>query len=423
VGKKDLIRKTLAVGIIFLFIVSSVTPIVFGYNNETIDIEQITKNIIFNNINKHNYPEGYSAEKRGEPADNATSTVFPDYKETTVTPLIEKKNYEPQQTLTSDGPMDSPWPMFMHDVRHTGRSPYSTANNPYDEKWYFKEEEWGMGSPVIDNEGVIYFCPEYLYAIYTSNGTLKWKYEDWYGTVAHTAPAIDENGTVYVGLDNIANSNNFYAFYPNGTVKWIYPAGDCIYSSPAIGDDSVYFAAGKYFYSVYPNGTLKWKYKAGDYFWGSSPAIGLDGTVYKYNTGTWVHGSATIGDDGTVYIGSDNSLYALYPNNGTMKWRCSIGGIWSSPTLGVDGTIYVGVFEEKFYAIYPNGTIKWMFDAGGRIWFGSSAALSADGTLYFGTTSAMGGHGSDFIALNLDGTEKWRYSPGWYESSIISCYR
>jgi len=434
-----LVRKIVATGIILLFIITSVSPIVIGYNSETRDIEQISKNIVFNKVDKHNYPEEYSTEKFNFiKHKNDVNSDELSFQKKAVSQFINK-GFAGTSSEIVEEPMDSPWPMFMHDVRHTGRSPYSTADNPYDEKWYFTADGLFIGSTIIDDEGVIYTCLEDLYAIHP-NGTLKWKYDDWYGTVDHAAPAIDENGTVYVGVArNVFNSNDFYAFYPNGTVKWIYLVGDDVLSSPAIGDDGViYFGGGKNFYAVYPNGTLKWKYKAGDYFWGSSPAIGLDGTVYcgahdnyvyawypnngtvkwKFNTGDWVHASPTIGDNGTVYIvGGDRNLYALYPNNGTEKWRQKVGYVWGSPTLGVDGTIYVGVFEEKFYAIYPNGTIKWTFDAGGRIWFGNSAALSADGTLYFGTTPAMGGHGSDFIALNLDGTEKWRYSPGWYESS------
>ena len=47
----------------------------------------------------------------------------------------ENKIYE-KSTLLS-GPMNSPWPMQGHDRRHTGRSPYSTADNPGIEKWRF----------------------------------------------------------------------------------------------------------------------------------------------------------------------------------------------------------------------------------------------------------------------------------------------
>lgn len=59
-------------------------------------------------------------------------------------------------TLVSGGLMDSPWPMICHDVRHTGRSPYSTASNPGTEKWRFKTDGWVDGAPVIDVDGIIY---------------------------------------------------------------------------------------------------------------------------------------------------------------------------------------------------------------------------------------------------------------------------
>jgi hypothetical protein len=42
-----------------------------------------------------------------------------------------------------DGFIDSPWPMYCHDARHTGRSPYSTANNSGDEIWRFATEGGG----------------------------------------------------------------------------------------------------------------------------------------------------------------------------------------------------------------------------------------------------------------------------------------
>jgi len=82
-----------------------------------------------------------------------------------------------------------------------------------------------------------------------------------------------------------------------------------------------------------------------------------DGTLkWKFNTGSWVHGSPTITDDGTVYCGSDNGyLYAFYPNNGTVKWKTLIGtGTETNPSIASDGTIYVG--DDKLYALYPNNT-------------------------------------------------------------------
>src|SRR3979409_1754215 len=61
-------------------------------------------------------------------------------------------------------------------------------------------------------------------------------------------------------------------------------------------------------------------------------------------------------------------------------------GSGASPTIGPDGTIYVGANNSNFYAISPDGHLVWLFEAEREIagiW--SSAALSPDSnTLYFG---------------------------------------
>jgi len=367
-----------AFGIIFLFILSAISPIV-----------------ISNNINTSN-------------------------------------NLIPEST-GDDSLMDSAWPMYCHDTRHTGLSPYSTIDNPGLVKWRINLVDAVKGSPVIDENNNIYVGADHIFAIYP-NGTLKWENDNWVNPF--TAPAIDKNGILYVG--SCWASNYLYAIYTsNGTLMWKYTTGSDVESSPVIGNDSTIYIGdwNGDVHAVYQNGTRKWKYHTGDVIT-SSPAIGLDGTIYigshddnlyafypngtvkwKFKTGSWVHGSPSIADDGTIYIGSDDGkLYALYPDNGTMKWKVSIGATWCSPVIDDDGTIYAGVFQENVFAINPNGTIKWKYDAPGRIWFGESIAISADGTLYFGTTWMDGGDEA-FIALNSDGTERWIKRFGGIESS------
>jgi outer membrane protein assembly factor BamB len=397
----------------------------FGYNVRISNTETIYEDY---NFDIYLYPEYVAKEKYPEQFDQ-TDNNFNNKKETeecsnnNYQTTIHKNVIEkPIQPL--DGPMDSPWPMHGHDARHTGRSPYSTADNPGGEKWRFNTQGFALSSPAIDNNGTIYFGSWHIYAVYP-NGTLKWIYE--WENIEHTCPAIDENGVIYVGAYTTLQAIN-----PNGTLKWKYSGQGYVHSSPTIDDDGViYFAAGKdppkggHIFATYPNGTLKWKYPTNHGMF-SSPAIGLDGTIYcgshdkyiyalypngtlrwKYKTGSWVHGSPTIADDGTVYCGSDDKyLYAFYPNNGTVKWKISIGAIFGSPALGQDGTIYTGVWENMFYAINPDGTIKWGFYTGESVW-GSSPALSDDDTLYFGTFNIDSG-GIEIIALYADGIVKWR---------------
>ena len=83
-----------------------------------------------------------------------------------------------KSSLSTSGPMDSSWPMYCHDTHHTGRSPYSTAENPPGVmKWRFENDRIGAlyGSSVIDKNGIIYFGGLDFFAVYP-NGTVKWRY-------------------------------------------------------------------------------------------------------------------------------------------------------------------------------------------------------------------------------------------------------
>jgi outer membrane protein assembly factor BamB len=374
------LNKSLAVGIIFLFIVSSITPIVFGYNEES----------------------SCSSDE-------------------------ENDLYEKPTALS--GPMDSPWPMKSHDIHHTGRSPYSTADNQLVEKWRFYLPDCVSGGPIIDKNGTIYFGSEGLgqnfFALYP-NGDLKWTYST-NGWIKST-PAIADDGTIYIGSHN--PDYYFHAINPDGTEKWTCYVGASISSSPAIADDgTIYFGTmgtgRSRICAINPNGTKKWEYKVGGVIT-SDPAIADDGTVYigsqdyylyamypngtlrwRYKTGNIIYGGPSITDDGTIYVGSlDSYLYTFYPN-GTLKWKYDMyGGTWGSPCIGTDGTIYV--CSSNLYAINPNGTLIWEFDFGPNRWVGgSSPAISADGTIFVGVrySDSVGG---ELIAVNSDGTERWR---------------
>jgi len=420
-----LLRNSLAIIIILSLAISSITPIVFGYDLRTIDNETLVKTY---NYNRYSLPESYDCYNMDK---------LPDSKKNICREYPDNDNSKSEEvfnpvwaTQLLNAPIDSAWPMFGHDTKHTGRSSYSTVDT-WERIWAFETYGWADSSPAIDKDGIIYIGSYRFYAVYP-NGTLRWE-RNIGGSIESCCPAIGENGIIYVGT---AHAGNYLCalYSTNGTIKWKHSAGGAVIASPAIDADGViYFAAGGgypptgHISALYPNGTLKWSYPTNHVMY-SSPAIGNDGTVYcgshdnnvyalypnngtlnwKFTTGSWVHGSPTVADDGTIYIGSDDGyLYAIYPNNGTMKWKCNVGCIRASPTLDEDGTIYVGVWEKAFYAIYPNSTIKWIFYPGAKIW-GSSAALSADGTIYFGTCDLEDTGGIEIIALYTDGTVKWR---------------
>jgi outer membrane protein assembly factor BamB len=336
-------------------------------------------------------------------------------------------------TNISSGLMDSCWPMSCHDLHHTSRSPYSTADNPGGEKWRFQTEGRMESGMAIDNDGVIYFgeLGVNLYAVYP-DGSLKWEYNvgDW----IWSTPAIAEDGTVYIGSLNA----NFYAIDPNGSLKWKFKPGGSVYSSPAIRDDGVIvFGTMKGFdkgdiVALYPNGTLYWRYQT-DYYITSDPAIADDGTIYigsgdnylyainsdgtlkwRFKTGDWIKSHPSIADDGTIYFSSfDDYLYALNPN-GTLKWRYSgsYGGS-SSTALGLDGTIYVAG-KNSLLAINPDGTNKWSCPLGSNIDH-SSPIIDTDGIIYTGVSAG------EIIAINPDGTERWCKNIGNHGVYSLPC--
>jgi hypothetical protein len=210
-------RNILAIGIFLLFVISSITPIIFNNVKATdkeIDIENY-------NFDRYLLPEYYDCYN----VDELPSSVNQPYRE-----ISSDKNVKSDvitnpdsSPLSFDGLMDSAWPMYCHDTRHTGRSSYSTIDT-WDEIWRYKV--YGTSyhcAPVIDSYGVIYVGRGDLYAIYP-NGTLKWIYD--YPFHAESAPALDENGIVYIGTV-WAMPNYLYAVYANnGTLKWKYPTSN-----------------------------------------------------------------------------------------------------------------------------------------------------------------------------------------------------
>ena len=108
--------------------------------------------------------------------------------------------YSQQGTLTA-----SPWPMFRHDVKHTGYTPFTGPATPT-VAWTFSGSDAFASSPTIGNDGTIYV-----------------------GAGASLPGATD---------------HNLYALNPDGTLKWSYEGGDGFFSSPALGPENTIYVAG-----------------------------------------------------------------------------------------------------------------------------------------------------------------------------------
>jgi len=208
----------------------------------------------------------------------------------------------------------------------------------------------------------------------------------------------------------------------NGLQRWVFPAGQFNTLSPPViaADGTIYLGAASNLLAIRQDGTLKWSFATGSQIY-TAASIGADGTIFvgsddfklyainpdgtkkwSYPTGNNVGTSPAFAADGTIYFGSsDDYLYALNPD-GTLKWKFfALAYVDSSPAVDSDGTIYFGAGYGTFFAVNPDGTQKWAFDTGGISGIVSSPAIAPDGTIYFGSWD------HNLYALNHNGTKKW----------------
>ncbi len=152
---------------------------------------------------------------------------------------------------------------------------------------------------------------------------------------------------------------------PQGTLKWVFPTGGPIYSSPAVADGIVYV------------GSVDHKLYALDTATGAKR--------WEYETGSWVESSPAI-VNGIVYIGSnDGRLYALDAHSGEKLWDFKTKyPIKSSPAVA-DGIVYFGAYDYYIYALDAiKGTKLWDFETMGYV---ASSPVVSNGIVYAGSGS------------------------------------
>ena len=237
-------------------------------------------------------------------------------------------------------------------------------------------------------------------------------------------------------------------------VKWRFPTGDRIVSSPSWADGVVYFGSddGRVYAVATATGLLRWSTETGGPV-RSTPAVAggvvyvvsYDGRLYALDAATgdrrWafrtqgerafeakgLHGMQPAGQtffdpydvflsspavvDGVVYFGSgDGRVYAVDAATGAERWHAQTGDVVHASPAVADATVYVGSWDGDFYALdAASGALRWRFQAGrddvlhNQVGFQSSAAV-VGGVVYVGCRD------SKLYALDAaTGQERWRY--------------
>jgi outer membrane protein assembly factor BamB len=358
---------------------------------------------------------------------------------------------------------ESPWPMFRHDLKHTGRTDFT---GPSDSilAWTFSANDAITSTPSIGHDGTIYFGAGGYYggggdsSLYALNpdGSLKWAFKTdigYYSGGIFSSPAIGPDGAIYFGsLDEYLYALEDSVTYAK--LKWKNRIGvHQIYGSPALSDDGMLYVGCldlNFFAVRASDGVTEWSYLTGWCVF-SSPAIGDDGRIYvgskdhnlyafdasqdqpiwnspvgAFYDGHLIDASPAIGPDGTIYVGSDpygawgqtpvlvdTNFWAINPD-GSLKWAFETDdGVESSPAIGPDGTIYFGSYDSCLYAVTDSGSagvLKWKFKTDGPV--DGSPAIDGDGIIYFGSRD------STLYALFPNGDVRWQYkTDGGLESS------
>lgn len=230
------------------------------------------------------------------------------------------------------------------------------------------------------------------------------------------------SGTVYhIAVDTADSSTEgFTLVYNEGFV--LYFGGE-IYSSPALSSDAYVVLAtndGRLFRG---KGTDYWVDDLTGFLDVSTPAIGGDGTIYlntssslfaigtdKTHKWTKEFGSSSAASptiaSGNILVHRNDGVLRAYNSAGVELWTAAIPGDgYSSASVAPDGTLYIGSTDHNLYALNGgSGSVKWKYDTGGEI--NATPAIAADGTIYVGNSA------SKFLAISATGTLAWAFTTG-----------
>ncbi len=295
----------------------------------------------------------------------------------------------------------SPWPKAAGDGENPGSSSVFPGSISGQIAWTYttKGSIEPESSPVFgaydsasasESNGITYISStdSYLYAI-GRTGRKLWAYLASDNGLPHGpgttgAAAVGGDGTIYV---NSGNGNLLHAVNKNGTRRWVYPLLAGPISNPTIGPDgTIYVQTAPTLYALYPDGTLRWS-KA------------LPGSRQNPVAITrWNQGSSY-----AVVMAGDRALAMLSPTGSTI-WRLDFGnnGAVVGPVL-TGGSALVTLDGRLTSFSLADGSEQWatMVSAGSF----RPAVNPFDGTIYVATN----GQNQMCAALNPDGSLRFRF--------------
>ena len=290
-----------------------------------------------------------------------------------------------------------------------------------------------MGWAIVNNEGVAAL-------IHTRDGGRTW---------VDTHPMIDVDTVLPLHtawfLGNLQRTGVNDTSLPEtirGKLKWKTELGYAAFSSPAVVDGIIYYAADRsgFFALDSETGQVKWSYPASYLFFGAAPAV-ADGVVYFSEQGvdpenldiTCLHAVETVNgqekwhmctagwatsdspavSDGTVYFGTPAGVLALDAEMGQEKWRVG-PGVLGSIALA-EGILYYNASDGNLYAVDPTTRQAiWKFGLGPTYHYVTTTPAVSNGMVYLGGPNYL--HAVDAKT----GQERWKFEAGRDALSVVA---
>ncbi|KAB3545336.1 MAG: PQQ-binding-like beta-propeller repeat protein, partial [ANME-2 cluster archaeon] len=349
----------------------------------------------------------------------------------------------------------SDWTQFHGNVKHTG---YSTSNAPVTNHTAWISDDIGADFPsslTIADGQVFVYCGDHLVSLDEYTGTVLWNVS------VNATPKVCGSWVTpaYHGGRVFLSANETCCFDAvDGSRIWTFepPTGKgAVNGGCAIAEGMVFTSDwdGSHYYCLsVADGTEIWNFTvdgnaqstpavsvADDrVFFGSYAYICEDGGVaycvnmttgaeiWNFATDNSICGSVTIGD-GVVYFTEynfygDGALYALYSENGTVKWNKTVERTDSTPAL-VDGRLYIsggyGGPDNKFTDLLTycfdasTGDLIWNTSVADEIGDWKCSPAYADGMVFAGRPKPNSMDFEGTYALNAStGEIVWSYPEG-----------
>jgi outer membrane protein assembly factor BamB len=308
-----------------------------------------------------------------------------------------------------------------------------------------------------------------VYAVDLNTHLEKWRYPLKPDTkVAFYAnPVLTEDGQLLLP----SYDHKLYSINPETGIanSWNYAGStNRLIASPLATQNMIYQPSSDgYIYAIDMKFNEKWKNKTGGSIWAQPTTDPICGCIYVASMDHYVYsfdatdgkllwksvdlqgaivGTPAVGTDGTLYVGTfGKEMIALdTTNNGAIKWRFSTQDwIWSGPAFA-NNVLYFGDLSGNFYALDASiGSVLWNVTAQKPI---VDTPVVAGDNIYFSTESdtlytvstagaivrnvliggviysspviagdiilvAPTGFDSLLVALNLESTQQWTYTP------------